>query len=93
MGPVRHGSVRASFAGARSYDAVSFDVLVTRQRVSLQARVSWILGYWDKTYMNESGCDDDSRSKIFRDEECPFWNTNVFMSFGEDWECSTYYCC
>ena len=58
MGPVRQGSVSASFAGARSW--------------LLLANVG-IMGRELFPYMDEGSCDNDSRAEVFSDKECPFW--------------------
>jgi hypothetical protein len=59
MGPVRHSSVNASLAGAKSCKELLVLILqIRRSRKSM-------------AYMYESGGHDDTRAKVFCDEEGP----------------------
>ena len=43
-----------------------------------------------RTYMDESGRNNDARSKVFRNEKTPFRNANAFVSLGEYGESGAY---
>ena len=75
IAPVKHGSVNASLAGARSYNVLALipELVVDSKN-----------GH--NTYMYERRGNNDPRSKILRNEEGPWRHTDAFVSCSKDWK-------